>query len=626
MIMTTQMITLSKLQVSAKNVRKTAPDKDADTRLMASIASQGVLQNLVVVPEGKGKFGVVAGGRRLRALQALAKKSVVGANCEVPCLVKGKDSDITEISLAENVGQETMHPADTYVAYSEMVAQGVSIEDIAAKFGVTAKVVRKRLKLGLVAPKLLDEYRSGKLDLDCIMSFTVSDDQERQLACYKELSGSHIYARAIKNWLMGEAVSVRNGIGAFVGKAAYINHGGVLTEDLFEETVYLSDTALVCELAQAKLERAAKKLEREQGGWMWIDTTLERRETIDGLTKLHAEHVGVPEALDNEIESLGKQIMGWEDLYYDDELAEGFDDEESFSAAIEAAQQKAEALDDKRDEYLQVTAEQQAYSGCVVTFDHTGKLEIITGIARKKDIPKKTTTTDNTEGEGAQVSDKAKAGLTRALISDLGNYRQQATKAALLRDPAAAADVLHYTLCMQVVAGTGMRWMGRNLQDASFTVVESKTTREDTGEGRAFDELTKAREALPLEWAAIEDAGERFAAFRKLNKKAKDKLVAYCTVQTLNIGVRGNSEEQDALIEQLDVDFAGYWRPTKDNYFGRLTKGQLFEQFGPVFGKEWLDWSDDMKKGAIVEGLEERFNQTPESKDDVRCTWIPEQF
>lgn len=129
-----------------------------------------------------------------------------------------------------------------------------------------------------------------------------------------------------------------------------------------------------------------------------------------------------------------------------------------------------------------------------------------------------------------------------------------------------------------------------------------------------------------MEWTAIEDAGERFAAFRKLNKKAKDKLVAYCTVQTLNIGVRGNSEEQDALIEQLDVDFAGYWRPTKDNYFGRLTKGQLFEQFGPVFSKEWLDWSDDMKKGAIVEGLEERFNQTPESKDDVRCTWIPEQF
>ena len=168
--------------------------------------------------------------------------------------------------------------------------------------------------------------------------------------------------------------------------------------------------------------------------------------------------------------------------------------------------------------------------------------------------------------------------------------------------------------------------MGRNLQDASFTVVESKTTREDTGEGRAFDELTQAREALPLAWATIENAGERFAAFRKLDRKSKDKLVAYCTVQTLNIGVRGHSEEQDALIEQLDVDFAGYWRPTKDNYFGRLTKGQLFAQFGPVFGKGWLDWSAGMKKGAIVEGLEDRFNQTPESKDDVRCTWIPEQF
>ncbi len=622
--MTTQMITLNKLTVSAKNVRKTAPDKEADKRLMASIASQGVLQNLVAVPEGKGKFGVVAGGRRLRALQALAKGKKIATNIGVPCLVKDKDADITEISLAENVGQESMHPADTYVAYSEMVEQGVGIENIAAKFGVTKKVVQKRLKLGLVAPFLLDEYRAGDLNLDCIMSFTVSDDQERQLACYKELSGGHIHARAIKNWLMGEAVSIRNGIGAFVGKAAYINNGGVLSEDLFEETVYLSDTTLVCELAQAKLERAAKKLEKEQGGWMWIDTTLERRETMDDLIQLSAEHVGVPKALDSEIETLEKQIMAWEDLYYDDELAEGFEDEEAFSAAIEAAQEKVRTLEEKRDEYLQFSEAQQAYSGCVVTFDHAGKLDVLTGMARKKEIPKQSANSEKSAGEGGEASEKPKAGLTQALVSDLGNYRQQATKAALLRDPAAAADVLHYTLAMQVV--TANHWEGRNLQNASFTVVDSKTSREDTGEGRAFDELTKAREALPLEWAAVEDAGERFAAFRKLNKKAKDKLVAYCTVQTLTIGVRGKSEEQDKLIEQLDVDFAGYWRPTKDNYFGRLTKGQMFEQFGPVLGQEWLDWSEDMKKGAIVEGLEERFNQKPESKDDVRSTWIPEQF
>ena len=70
--MTTSNIALSKLTVSAQNVRVVAPDKAAHKRLMASIASQGILQNLVVVLGEQERFEVIAGGRRLRALQALA--------------------------------------------------------------------------------------------------------------------------------------------------------------------------------------------------------------------------------------------------------------------------------------------------------------------------------------------------------------------------------------------------------------------------------------------------------------------------------------------------------------------------------------------------------------------------
>ena len=312
--MSIQMIPLSKLTVSKMNVRKTAPDTDADKRLMASIESQGVLQNLVAIPEGRGKFGVVAGGRRLKALQALAKKKAIAADTEVRCLVKDKDAEVTEISLAENIGQLTMHAADQFQAFAELVGQGVPIEDVAAKFGVTKTVVEKRLKLGRVAPKLLDEYRKEAITLDCLMSFTVTDDQERQLACYKELAG-RTWPQAIKNWLLGEAVDVRRGIGAFVGKAAYLKAGGAGAEDLFEDTFHLCDTALVCELAQAKLERAAKKLEKEQGDWLWINTALDRHQASEGLIQLYAEHVGVPEELAQEIEALEKQIGAWEDLY-----------------------------------------------------------------------------------------------------------------------------------------------------------------------------------------------------------------------------------------------------------------------------------------------------------------------
>ena len=65
-------------------------------------------KHLVVVAQGRDSFGVVAGGRRLKALQALARNKTIASDTEVRCLVKDGDADITEISLAENLGQESM--------------------------------------------------------------------------------------------------------------------------------------------------------------------------------------------------------------------------------------------------------------------------------------------------------------------------------------------------------------------------------------------------------------------------------------------------------------------------------------------------------------------------------------
>jgi ParB family chromosome partitioning protein len=128
-----------------------------------------------------------------------------------------------------------------------------------------------------------------------------------------------------------------------------------------------------------------------------------------------------------------------------------------------------------------------------------------------------------------------------------------------------------------------------------------------------------------MDWLSIEDTAERLAAFIALPKKTKDKLVAHAVAQTLRIGVRGKAE-RDALVDLLAVDFPSYWRPNADNYFGRLTKSQLLEQFGPVIGQEWTQRHDDAKKSAIVESLDERFNESPKTKDDPKATWIPSQF
>lgn len=77
--MTTTTIPLNKLIAWDGNVRKTESEK-AIAELAASIAALGLLQSLVVRKDKRGKYAVVAGGRRLLALQSLAEAGNVGTD------------------------------------------------------------------------------------------------------------------------------------------------------------------------------------------------------------------------------------------------------------------------------------------------------------------------------------------------------------------------------------------------------------------------------------------------------------------------------------------------------------------------------------------------------------------
>jgi hypothetical protein len=74
----------------------------------------------------------------------------------------------TEISLTENAIRCDMHPADQYEAFAKLHGEdGMSAEDIAARFGVTAAVV-EGAALGRLYPEPLIGRRSRSL-LPCLV-------------------------------------------------------------------------------------------------------------------------------------------------------------------------------------------------------------------------------------------------------------------------------------------------------------------------------------------------------------------------------------------------------------------------------------------------------------------------
>ena len=186
----TEDIALNKLKPPASN-----PQDRHEVGLeefAASIAAHGLLQPLVVEPERNGAgeetgWYLAAGERRRKALRILAAEADQEKRAD-PVPDKA-DGIATEISLAENVIRTSMHPADQFEAFQKLIDDGgLGVEEIAARFSVTPAVVKQRLKLAAVSPKLMSLYRRGELTLDQLMAFTLTDDHGRQFEVWAQLS------------------------------------------------------------------------------------------------------------------------------------------------------------------------------------------------------------------------------------------------------------------------------------------------------------------------------------------------------------------------------------------------------------------------------------------------------
>jgi len=187
MAKSTQKITLSqsrdipfnKLVLSQANVRRIKAGVSIE-ELAEDIARRTLLQSLTVRPvlddDGAetGTFEIPAGGRRYRALELLVKQKKLARTAPVPCVVR-TEGLAEEDSLAENVQRAPLHPLDQFRSFRDL-----SEEEIAATFFVSVQVVKQRLKLAAVSPKLLEVYAEDGMTLDQLMAFTVNPNYERQ--------------------------------------------------------------------------------------------------------------------------------------------------------------------------------------------------------------------------------------------------------------------------------------------------------------------------------------------------------------------------------------------------------------------------------------------------------------
>lgn len=268
--MTIEYIPLKSLSASKDNVRKAKSDAGIQ-ELKASIMAHGLLQNLSVIKTGEGAYTVVAGNRRLQALQELFKEGKISDESTVTCRVMTAEQ-AQESSIAENVMREAMHPADEYAAFSALEEKGVTTDDIALRFGYEEKHIVKILKLGNVHATILQAFRAGEIDLEDVQAFTLADSKEQQLKTYNALKkAGRVSDYWIRESLLDKTINAIDRRVRFVTIEAYEEEGGKIQTDLFANETHLLNAEILTKLFDAKLQAKLDKLKEEGWGWTHIE-------------------------------------------------------------------------------------------------------------------------------------------------------------------------------------------------------------------------------------------------------------------------------------------------------------------------------------------------------------------
>lgn len=609
---------LTQLKPSKKNVRKSTPSKDSHDQLVAGIQSVGLLTPLIVIPSEKDDvFEVIAGKRRLKALQELSKHGHFDKDVKFQCnLLRAEDVNAEEISLMENTQRVSMHPADEFEAMLKLKKNGMDAEEIAVRHGTSTSNVYKLLKLANVAPAILRAFRENEIDLQDAEAFTVSDDKKKQQEVFESLKQQRRLApRLIRDALTNNAPTDRDKIAKYVGQEAYEKAGGTVTTDLFQDTVYFSDGALLHKLAIEKLEKASKRI---KGDWGWIEISIDGNEyNYKSLTPRDTSETAPLRAKRNDIQDKLRTLEEIPEEDWSDENDAHYDRLES----------EAKKLDEQIEKSQELHPEEMALAGCLVCVNWSGKTEIHRGLVRRQDEKKLKALQDQpnkSHTPAAPAEDSAT--MSNALIQDLTTYRLNIVKSHLATNPTIARALMDFSLCKKVFD----KWHATPLAiQVEETRPQSGLAKPDTN--RSIERLTEIHSHLKLDWVSAKTEAESFDAFCGLSQDDRDDIVAYCAAQLVTMTPLNSIDIEDEPIEsvipRLEIPWHSEFKPTADNFLGRVSKDTLIEIGSQFYDEEWTEAAKTRSKKLLATDLEAicagEDTEMPDDKRAQAIDWYP---
>jgi ParB family chromosome partitioning protein len=625
-----QSVKLSKLRLSASNVR-TAPDAALMIEpFAADLEARGVLQNLLVTPvaRSRGMFEVFDGGRRVRALNLLVERGLIDPDqYDVPVRVlKGNDAELTETSLAVSFHHLKLSPTEECRAFQHFLAGSTDIDAVAKRFGVTRRFIDGRLRLADLAEPIFTALAENRITLDMAKAYASTASHEAQLSTWTTYgSMSHYNADSIRRIIANDMMRADDPVALLVGAEAYEAAGGVIERDLFSDArEKWRHPEIARGLAAAIMEAEATRIGAERGlAWIRPVASHSIWDATRNLYKITLPEQPMTLAEAERAEQIEQRMGELHDAMQDEDLAE--DAFAVMETELDALAAELEALDNRP---VFMPPELASRVGAFLTLAQNGTMllnesyysetpitvtvvepEPVDGDAEGGQgddegeddteaasdpvikaptfrIEEGTTTTSTGSTPKEIDPDTAAPGgkaLSQVLLDQLAVQRRDVLGAALIANPGLALDYMLFAM----VDGRTMGGSGDGTT-ISASRPQDPVMSNNVPASRARHYLAEVHDGLDTSWGVPGGKVERFEAFRALGDETKSAWLAWIVATSLEAKENYSSHTQNPLQNRLatilEVDVASWWRPTSENFFDRVSKGSLISLLHEVGG------------------------------------------